>query len=362
MEQLDVWAIAAVAAVVALVGGGLGWRLRKRAAPSQSAKAKDVSVSSRGLFGGLRRTRELLRSVLGGEVTSENYLQLLEEALVTADVGLETTHRLLQPLAGSARLDEPAVLRRRLAAEMLQLLSPGQAASVSVGKPHVIVMIGVNGVGKTTSIAKLAHWYKMQGQRVLLVAADTFRAAASEQLAAWATRLGVHCVRHRAGADPAAVVFDGLEAARSRDIDVVIIDTAGRLHSKSNLVQELQKLARTAERRLDGGTLEVLLAIDATTGQNGLAQARVFAEALPVGGICLTKLDGTAKGGVVLSIVANLGIPIRFVGFGERLGDWDQFQPEAFVNALLGDDAAQSGSPSAYPSASSGAPLSSAAS
>ncbi len=271
----------------------------------------------------------------------------LETALIRADVGVRTTTRLLDAVRRAGG-DEP--IRDRLAAAMLATLPEPGAAPVATSSapnaaalatPQVIMVVGVNGVGKTTSIGKLAARYSGAGKRVLVVAGDTFRAAAIEQLGVWAERAGADLIRQQQGSDPAAVVFDGMRAAIARKIDVVIIDTAGRLHTKSNLMDELKKVHRVIGRELAGAPHETLLVLDATTGQNGLAQARAFVEALGVTGIILTKLDGTAKGGIVIAIAAELGIPIRYVGVGEAVADLHDFDPAQFVAALLGTQTAQ---------------------
>ncbi len=264
----------------------------------------------------------------------------LEELLISADVGMETAEKLMGRVkrrAAEEKLVEGAHVRAVLKEEMVRLLDvPVKAQAVGMGAGmKVILMVGVNGTGKTTSIAKLANEYKNNGKRVLLGAADTFRAAAIDQLKMWAGRVGVDVVAHRPGADPGAVVFDALEAGRSRAADVIIIDTAGRLQTKHNLMDELRKI-----RKISGkydAEQEVLLVIDATTGQNGLSQARNFTEATDVNGILLSKLDGTARGGIVLAICDLLQIPIKYIGTGEQVGDIALFDPVSFVNAIFGD-------------------------
>ena len=255
--------------------------------------------------------------------------------LLTADVGVKATQALLTKLRPRVReLTDVDALRRALRDEMAAILANGGQRAPDA-KPHVILVAGVNGVGKTTTIGKLAYRYREAGQKVLLVAADTFRAAASEQLERWAERVGADCVHHQSGADPSAVAYDGIKAAVARGVDVVIVDTAGRLHVKAHLIEELKKIVRVIGRELDGAPHEALLVIDATTGQNAINQARVFCEALPLTGIVLTKLDGTAKGGAVLAIRGELGVPIRYVGFGETLPALAPFDAGAFVDALL---------------------------
>lgn len=262
----------------------------------------------------------------------------LEELLISADVGVATTERLVQKVKQRVReekISQGLLVRAALEAEMVGMLKL-EAEPVPGGEalPKVILVVGVNGCGKTTSIAKLAYRSKREGRKVILAAADTFRAAAIDQLKYWGEKVGVDVVAHRPGADPGAVVFDALEAARSRGAHEVIIDTAGRLHTKLNLMEELKKLRRVASRVDNAAPHEVILVLDATTGQNGLTQARYFTEAVAVSGIFLSKLDGTAKGGIVLAICDELKIPIQFVGVGEKLEDLALFDAESFVQAL----------------------------
>jgi fused signal recognition particle receptor len=268
----------------------------------------------------------------------------LEEALLAADVGVATTTELVERLRTRARAERAAgdQLRALLRAELLDAVAAGDR-SLAVDlleedqRPGIVLVVGVNGTGKTTTVGKLALALAEEGKQAVLVAADTFRAAATEQLVIWGERVGAQVVRHQQGADPAAVAFDGLASARARGADVVLIDTAGRLHTKTNLMEELRKLRRVLER--EGGHIsEVLLVLDATTGQNGLAQAREFTGAVGVTGVVLTKLDGTAKGGIVVAVQRDLGIPVKLVGLGEGAHDLAPFDPEAFVDALLADD------------------------
>ena len=287
---------------------------------------------------GLTKTRQglgsRLQSILGRDATLEARLADLEEALILADVGVPTAQRLLGSLRRRPDLDSPDRLLAGLKDEIKKTLETGQDVEAEQ-RPRIIVMAGVNGVGKTTSIAKLAHLYRTQGKTVLIAAADTFRAAAIEQLEVWAQRVGCDFVKHQSGADPSAVAFDGVKAARSRGIDVAIIDTAGRLHVKANLMEELKKIVRVIGREMPGAPHDVFLVIDATTGQNALSQARQFLGALPLTGVILTKLDGTAKGGSVLAVRHELGLPVRYVGLGERLEDLRPFDAEAFTEALF---------------------------
>jgi fused signal recognition particle receptor len=261
----------------------------------------------------------------------------LEELLISADVGVSTTERLIEKVkqkAAKEKLDGSSV-RSVLKAEMVSILKIDTPVAGSVSLPRVVLAVGVNGGGKTTSIAKLAYRAKKEGRRVILVAADTFRAAAIDQLEKLGAEVGVEVIAHRPGADAGAVVFDGLEAARSRNAQEVIIDTAGRLHTKVNLMEELKKIRRVATKVDATAPHEVILVIDATTGQNGLTQAKYFTEAVGVTGIFLAKLDGTAKGGIVLAICDELKIPIQFIGTGDGLEDMAAFDAEAFVEALF---------------------------
>jgi fused signal recognition particle receptor len=288
----------------------------------------------------LGRTRSALsgylRGVRGRGVDAETWDEL-EEALLLADVGLPTTQRLLDAVRagvnGNSSSDE---IVDRLRAEVVEVLraTNGRDLALVPGEPNVWMFVGVNGVGKTTTIGKLAAQQVSGGHRVVLAAADTFRAAAAEQLTLWAQRTGGDIVRGQEGADPGSVVFDAMSAASSRDADLVLVDTAGRLHTKVNLMEELKKLRRIVDRT-EGALKEVLLVIDASTGQNGLVQAREFADAVDVTGIVLTKLDGTAKGGIVLAIQHELGLPVKVVGVGEGVGDLVPFDPVEFADALF---------------------------
>ena len=258
-------------------------------------------------------------------------LDALEDALLTADVGLAATERII----GAVRADRQGTLLERVRRVILQMLSEVAPAPAMSARPHVILVVGVNGTGKTTSVGKLAHYYTTQGQTVVIAAADTFRAAAIDQIAVWADRAGVELVRARPGTDPAAIAFDAVAAARARGRDVVLVDTAGRLHTRTNLMAELDKIRRVVGREVPGAPQEVLLVLDATVGQNGLVQAREFMAASGANGIVLTKLDGTAKGGVAITIAHELKLPIRFVGVGEGLDDLLPFDPSAYVDAIF---------------------------
>ena len=283
----------------------------------------------------------------GRQAIDPALLDDLEATLIMADLGVKTSGDILAGLreqASRGNLKDPSEIRGVVEQEILKILeSPQNGAGnrarppkPSEGQPEVILVVGVNGVGKTTSIAKLARFYLGQDRKPLLVAADTFRAAAIEQLDIWASRLEMEIVKQKAGADPSAVVFDGLKAARAGHFDPVIVDTAGRLHTKHNLMAELNKMCRIASREVPGAPHQVLLVIDATTGQNGLSQARQFTEHSGATGIVLTKLDGTAKGGVVVAIARELGLPIQFVGVGEKVDDLIPFNPRDFVTSLFG--------------------------
>lgn len=269
---------------------------------------------------------------------SDEVWQELEELLIAADVGTGTAEKLIGQVKermAKEKVSDGATVRQTLQQEMVNILKGGNGSQPpTTARPVVTLVVGVNGGGKTTSIAKMAYELKKEGKSVLLVAADTFRAAAIDQLKRWGERVGVDVIAHQPGADPGAVVFDGLQAARNRNIDEVIIDTAGRLHTKFNLMEELKKIKRVAAKSDSTAPHEVILVIDANTGQNGLVQARYFTEAVGVTGVFLAKLDGTAKGGIVLAICDELGIPIRWVGTGEKLGDMAPFNAEAFVEAL----------------------------
>jgi fused signal recognition particle receptor len=290
----------------------------------------------------LGRTRAALAGAFGrlrGRAIDDDTWDDLEEAMLLADVGLPTTQRILEAVRARAKDDKIADasgLVDLVQDEVITILDGGvdRELHTVAGEPNVWMFVGVNGVGKTTTIAKVAQREADAGHRVVLAAADTFRAAAAEQLAHWAEVTGAGIVRGQEGADPGSVVYDAMSSAASRDADLVLVDTAGRLHTKTNLMAELEKLRRIVDRT-PGALKEVLLVLDATTGQNGLTQARQFAEAVDVTGVVLTKLDGTAKGGIVLAIEAELGIPVKLIGVGESSADLVPFEPEAFVAALL---------------------------
>ena len=287
-----------------------------------------------GLLGSLRRLLPGSR-----KLTPELYEEL-ESALLAADVGIAAATALMDAVRDLVRQSGEAdadSVRTVLKEVMIERLRTGGKVATALNSPHVILLAGVNGVGKTATAGKLAGLYGRQGKRVVLVAADTFRAAAGEQLALWGRRVGAEVVRQQGGGDPAAVAYDGVAAARARKADVVLVDTAGRLHTKSNLMDELRKVKRTLGKAMPGAPHDVWLILDATVGQNGLAQARQFHEALGVTGVILTKLDGTAKGGIVLAVAGELGLPLRYIGVGEGVEDLQAFEPKAFVDALLGE-------------------------
>ncbi|HVC89771.1 MAG TPA: signal recognition particle-docking protein FtsY [Acidobacteriaceae bacterium] len=269
----------------------------------------------------------------------ESALEELEGTLIASDLGVVTSQEIIDRLrqqASRQQIRDGVELQRLLKAEMLRILDSvpsGQRAFA--GKPEVILMVGVNGTGKTTTTGKLAAYFREHGKSVLLCAGDTFRAAAIEQLEVWSQRAGVEMIRTRQGGDPSAVLYDALQAAQTRSMDVLIVDTAGRLHTKNNLMAELEKIRRTAQRFDANAPHETLLVMDATTGQNGLQQARLFTQAAAVSGIVLTKLDGTAKGGIVIAIARELRLPVRYVGIGEQIGDLIPFDSNAFVDSLL---------------------------
>ena len=260
-------------------------------------------------------------------------IEALEEALISADVGVAATDRIVEAVRSHDR--RGSSLRDLVKAEILQILRATELPPANGQRPHVVLIVGVNGTGKTTTVGKLARLIKDGGQTPLICAADTFRAAAVEQLEIWATRAGVDFIRARAGADPAAVVFDAIAAGKARDRDVLLVDTAGRLHTRVNLMTELDKIRRIAAREVEGAPHEVLLVLDATVGQNGLAQAREFMAVAGVNGIVLTKLDGTAKGGIAVAIANDLKLPIRYVGVGEGIDDLIPFAPQEYVDALF---------------------------
>lgn len=312
--------------------------------PEFIEKFKEAVASTR------ENLADRIDSVIGGrrEIDS-TVLDELEEVLIGADIGAQTSLAIIEKArqqVNRKQLSDVDELKRLIKSELKEILDTAErnrqlgtvASETEVPleiRPYIIMVVGVNGVGKTTTIGKLAHRIKSEGNEVLICAADTFRAAANDQLAIWAERSGVPLVQQKPGTDPSAVLFDSINSAKARNADVLIIDTAGRLHTKTNLMLELEKMRRIAGREVEGAPHEVLLIMDAVTGQNGLEQARQFTRAVPVTGLVLTKLDGTAKGGIVIAIAKELGIPIRYVGVGEQMNDLIEFSPEAYVNGLF---------------------------
>ena len=291
---------------------------------------------------GLKRSREAfsggIARITGSGHDREQMLDEIEELLIGADLGVRTAAHIVDRVRKTKRNVTTELIKETVRAEIIDVLKAVPGAEIDLAhKPHVIMMVGVNGTGKTTTIAKLAHRFDAEGKTVLLAAADTFRAAAIDQLEIWAERLGVGVVKHKPGADAASVAYDACEAAVARGIDVLIVDTAGRLQTKRNLMDEVAKIVRVVGKVVDGAPHEVLLVLDATTGQNALSQTKSFAETCGVTGIVMAKIDGTAKGGIVIPIARDHGIPILYVGTGETLDDLAPFEPGPFVDALLGD-------------------------
>ncbi|MFN8645003.1 MAG: signal recognition particle-docking protein FtsY [Candidatus Binatia bacterium] len=336
-EHLVALAAAGAALLLLLIILLVVLRRRRRGATAGGAAAPRASWTS-----GLAKTRGSLTRRLfdawgsGGDL--DGWLLQVEEILLSSDVGIKATQALLARLGSAGRDAGDASELRAAAREAVRDLLAAPEPTPPAAPPEVIVVVGVNGVGKTTTIGKLAHLFRQQGRKVVLVAGDTFRAAAIEQLSAWAERVGADIVKHQHGADPSAVTYDGVQAAIARQADVVIVDTAGRLHVKANLMEEVKKIARTTAKLVPDAPHQVLLVIDATSGQNALAQARIFNETLGITGVVLTKLDGTAKGGVALAIRGELGLPIRYVGLGEQPDDLAPFDAEAFATALFSQE------------------------
>lgn len=300
-----------------------------------------------GLFDKLKsslaKTKESVSSKLDNVIKAfksvdEDLLEELEEALIMADLGVNTSCEIIDKLRDASKekkITESEELKGELKAILTEILTEGGNEMVLEGKPAVVMVIGVNGVGKTTSIGKLAHLYKTMGKKVIIAAADTFRAAAIEQLEVWADRADAEIIKHQEGSDPAAVIYDAINAAKNRGADVLLCDTAGRLHNKKNLMEELKKIYRIIDKELPNSSKEVLLVLDATTGQNAVYQAQQFKEAADITGIILTKLDGTAKGGIVFAIKNEYNIPVKLIGLGEGIDDMEEFDPEAFVDAIF---------------------------
>ncbi len=320
------------------------WKFFKRKEKEEEEKENDRFFTR--LRQGLSKTRSGLagrldKIIFGSKEIDDDLLEQLEEILFTSDLGVATTQELIERVQeGLARkeLDQPDKLKKALKEFIRQFLDvPEISRSMpNPGEPYVIMMVGVNGVGKTTTIAKLGHQVREEGKSVMFVAGDTFRAAAAEQLQVWGERVGAEVVKQKQGSDPSAVVFDGLSSALAKGTDVVLIDTAGRLHTKINLMEELEKIQRVVKKKLPGGPHEVWLVLDATTGQNAISQAEWFHKVIGVTGIILTKLDGTAKGGIVAGICHELKIPIKFIGIGEKMDDLRPFSASEFVEAIFG--------------------------
>lgn len=303
-----------------------------------------------GIFGklksGLSKTKEAINSRIEDVVkifktVDEELFEELEEILIMSDMGVNTSMEIIERLrtiSKEKKITDSAELKAELNNILVEILSEGDNRIKTEGKPAVIMVIGVNGVGKTTSIGKIAHMYREMGKKVVIAAADTFRAAAIEQLEVWAERSGAEIIKQQEGSDPAAVIYDAIRASVNRNADILLCDTAGRLHNKKNLMEELKKIYRIIDKELPQSSKEVLLVLDATTGQNAVSQAKQFKEAADITGIILTKLDGTAKGGIVFAIKNDYNIPVKLVGLGEKIDDMGEFDSEEFVNAILGEE------------------------
>ncbi|HOP92304.1 MAG TPA: signal recognition particle-docking protein FtsY [Acetivibrio thermocellus] len=292
---------------------------------------------------GLKKTKNTITERIDKVLVSfgkidEELFEELEEILITSDVGIDTSMKIIENLKNrvkETKTTDPAKVKELLKEELAQILSQGESDLKLDTTPSVILVVGVNGVGKTTSIGKIANLLKSQGKKVILAAGDTFRAAAIDQLEIWANRVGVEIIKQAEGSDPAAVIYDAIQAVKARKADVLICDTAGRLHTKKNLMEELKKVFRIVDRELPGVSREVLLVLDATTGQNAISQAKTFSEVTDVTGIVLTKLDGTAKGGIIIAVASELNIPVKLIGVGEQMDDLQRFNAREFVEALF---------------------------
>jgi len=292
---------------------------------------------------GLKKTKNAITERIDQVLVSfgkidEELFEELEEILITSDVGIDTSMQIIENLKKKVKENkvvDPQKVKELLKEEIADILSMGESELKLDTTPSVILVVGVNGVGKTTSIGKIANLLKSQGKKVVLAAGDTFRAAAIDQLEIWSGRVGVELIKHSEGADPAAVIYDAIQAVRARKADVLICDTAGRLHTKKNLMEELRKVFRVVDRELPDASKEVLLVLDATTGQNAISQAKSFGDITGVTGIVLTKLDGTAKGGIVISVASSLNIPVKFIGVGEQMDDLQRFNAKEFAEALF---------------------------
>ncbi|MDO8885360.1 signal recognition particle-docking protein FtsY [Candidatus Oleimmundimicrobium sp.] len=294
------------------------------------------------LKNGLKKSREGLLGQFTGLFSrasiDENFWENIEEALIRADIGIGATTKILNELKNQAKklnIKNPEELKDLFKREIVKILTVKNDGVINKGSLNILLLVGVNGVGKTTTLAKMANKFINSGDKVIFAAADTFRAAAIEQLQEWGTRLGVDVIKHQRGGDPAAVVFDAISAARAREADIVLVDTAGRLHTNINLMEELKKIKKVTLREASDGTVKTVLVMDATTGQNGISQAKLFNDALDLDAIILTKLDGTAKGGIVVAIEEELNIPIWFIGVGEKPEDLQDFNPQEFVDAFF---------------------------
>lgn len=312
------------------------WKKKKKEAIKGAGLNKGLEKTRKGFFG---QIGELLRG--SGKIDDE-FLEELEEILISSDVGVNTSMEIVEQVRDRALKEksfDPDQILDLIKEEIREIFQAAEREpDGSTGKPHVILVTGVNGTGKTTTIGKLAYRLKQEDLSVVLAAGDTFRAAAIEQLSEWSDRAGVEIIKHKAQSDPAAVVFDALQAAKSKDSDVIIVDTAGRLHTKSNLMAELEKISRICAREIPDAPHEVLLVLDATTGQNGLVQAKEFLKHSGITGIVLSKLDGTAKGGIVVAITKEINLPIRFIGVGEKIEDLADFDAEEFVDGLFSQE------------------------
>ena len=315
----------------------------------QAEKTEDTSKSNlfKRLKDGLFKTKKGITDRVDGllklyKKIDEDLFEELEEILITADIGVQTTMEIVDDLRDRVReekISEPVQIKKMLMEKLKDILEKLPDSQINIEpSPAIILVVGVNGVGKTTSIAKMAYRFKSKGKRVLLAAGDTFRAAAIDQLKIWGDRVDVDVIRHQEGADPAAVIYDAIHAAKARDIDVLICDTAGRLHNKKNLMNELGKIFNIVDREYGNASKEILLVLDATTGQNAIQQAKIFKEVAQITGLVLTKLDGTAKGGIVIGISKELDIPVKFIGVGEQMEDLQEFDPETFIKAIFGDE------------------------
>lgn len=295
------------------------------------------------LVAGLSKTRDNIVSgmdaiFMGFSKIDEDFYEELEEILIMGDIGVRTTEKILDHLRGEVsekHIKEPSECRQLLIDSIREQMQVGEDDYAFENRRSVILIVGVNGVGKTTTIGKLAGKFKNQGKKVVIAAADTFRAAAGEQLSVWANRAGVDMIGGQEGADPASIVYDAVQSAKARNADILLCDTAGRLHNKKNLMEELKKIYRVIEREYPEAYLETLVVLDGTTGQNAMAQAKQFQEAAHITGIVLTKLDGTAKGGIAVAIQSEMGIPVKYIGVGETIDDLEKFDPDQFVNALF---------------------------